>query len=821
MPYVYADPGFWLPSADVMDLQSDPYARSSLQQQPTETSTSFENSIVDSVKHDVPKPRVGMTFETVDLAYQSYLEYGYRAGFGVSKRTSHSVDGVKYRATFVCYKGGIARIKPGLKARRRLVAKTGCKAMMVVKYNASDNRWEVVFVELEHNHPCNPEMVRFMMCFKDLPDWQREHRPFNAKTRLNPKIHSGRGRPPNQNKEFMARSFSQSNYSIEAAGKCGKLRFAEGDVEALLVFFDKMQAQNSNFFYNWDMDDEGRLKNVCWVDAQSRAAYQHFSDVVCFDTVYLTYQFVIPLVAFLGINHHGQFVLLGCGLLGDESPETFSWLFKKWLKCMNDKAPEAIITTHSRPVVKAASEVFLNTRHRYNLWHIMKELPEMSGRVEDKEAISLRMKKVVYDTITSADFEREWVEMVNQYNLHDNCWLTTLFEERAKWVPAYVKDTFWAGISTVRRSERLEAFFDGYITPETTIKTFIEQFDTAMKLRSDREAYDDFRSFQQRPQALSGLLFEEQFANAYTINMFQKFQDQLKQLMNVNCIEVSKNGSIVTYTVTVIGKERKFDYRVMYNNAEKEVWCICRSFQFKGILCSHALAVLKQELVMLIPSKYILDRWRKDFKCPEEPKETPISPKAANATGNSAPENVREDKVDNLYNDGHQYFAEIVEMGATDPDAMEYVLSVMKEAKEKVRKFEESRKEKRPGESPASAGKKGDKSLKPSAEGAGISTPVSTPANTAMAPVAVASSAPILVPSSTPMSVPPAMMAMATTSAAVPPGMFFVPMHPHMVFPHFTPAVPAAVPPVVPPPAPTPNVVGSSSKKRKKRKGNT
>jgi hypothetical protein len=259
---------------------------------------------------------------------------------------------------------------------------------------------------------------------------------------------------------------------------------------------------------------------------------------------------------------------------------------------MNDKAPEAIIMTHSRPVVKAVSEVFPHTRHRYNLWHIMKELPEMSRRVEDKEAICLRMKKVVYDTITPADFEREWAEMSNQYNLQDKQWLTTLFEERAKWVPAYVKDTFWAGISTVRRSERLEAFFDGYITPETTIKTFIEQFDTAMKLRSDREAYDDFRSFQQRPQVLSGLLLEEQFANVYTINMFQKFQDQLKQLMNVNCTEISRNGSIVTYTVTVIGKERKFDYRVMYNSAEKEVWCICRSFQFKGILCSHVLAVL-------------------------------------------------------------------------------------------------------------------------------------------------------------------------------------------------------------------------------------
>jgi hypothetical protein len=794
-------------------LHSDPYSRSSLQLQIRDGSMSFENNSAVLDKHEVVSPRVGMTFETVDLAYQFYLEYGYRAGFGVSKRTSHSVDGVKYRATFVCYKGGIARIKPGLKARRRLVAKTGCKAMMVVKFNASENHWEVVFVELEHNHPCNPEMVRFMMCFKDLPDWQREHRPFNAKTRLNPKIHSGRGRPPNQNKDFMVRSFSQSNYSIDGAGKTGKLRFAEGDVEALLVFFDKMQAQNSNFFYNWDMDDEGRLKNVCWVDARSRVAYQHFCDVICFDTVYLTYQFVIPLVAFLGINHHGQFVLLGCGLLGDESPETFAWLFKKWLKCMNDKSPEAIVTTHSRPVVKAVSEVFPNTRHRYNLWHIMKELPEMSGRVEDKEAVSLRMKKVVYDTITSADFEREWAEMINQYNLHDNRWLTTLFEERAKWVPAYVKDTFWAGISTVRRSERLEAFFDGYITPETTIKTFIEQFDTAMKLRSDREAYDDFRSFQQRPQVLSGLLFEEQFANVYTINMFQKFQDQLKQLMNVNCTEVSRNGSIVTYTVTVIGKERKFDYRVMYNSAEKEVWCICRSFQFKGILCSHALAVLKQELVMLIPPKYILDRWRKDYKCPEEPKETPISQKAAKDTGKgSKPENIREDQVDNLYKHGHQYFADIVEMGATDPDAMEYVLSVMKEAKEKVRKFEESRKEKRPGEGPVSAGKKGAKFSKPSTQEVGNTASVSTPTE------AVAS---VTVVSSPPMAAAPTMMAMAPPSAAVAGGMFLVPMHPHpLVFPPFPPAVPPAVAPVAPPAAPATNVVSNTSKKRKKRKGN-
>lgn len=276
---------------------------------------------------------------------------------------------------------------------------------------------------------------------------------------------------------------------------------------------------------------------------------------------------------------------------------------------------------------------------------------------------------------------------------------------------AYVKDTFWAGISTVRRSERLEAFFDGYITPETTIKTFIEQYDTAMKLWIDREAYDDFRSFQQSPQVLSGLTFEDQIAKLYTINMFQKFQDQVRQLMHVNCKEVSRTGSMVTYTVTVLGKDRRVDYRVVFNSSEKDVWCVCRSFQFKGILCSHPLALLRQELVMHIPNKYVMNRWNKNDRLLHEsenaevvasPLAEPVAPSPVQEPAQveeAGPANqARETKnYDHFYKHSHQYFADIVELGAMDQDAMEYALSVMKEAREKIlKKLEESRGGSRP-----------------------------------------------------------------------------------------------------------------------------
>ena len=55
-------------------------------------------------------------------------------------------------------------------------------------------------------------------------------------------------------------------------------------------------------------------------------------------------------------------------------------------------------------------------------------------------------------------------------------------------------------------------------------------------------------------------------------------------------------------------------YAVTYNMEEKNVDCVCGSFQFRGILCRHALSVFKMQQVHEIPSQYILDRWKKDFK---------------------------------------------------------------------------------------------------------------------------------------------------------------------------------------------------------------
>ncbi|KAG6488058.1 hypothetical protein ZIOFF_056816 [Zingiber officinale] len=76
-----------------------------------------------------------------------------------------------------------------------------------------------------------------------------------------------------------------------------------------------------------------------------------------------------------------------------EDSETFIWLFKSWLTCMLGRAPKAIITDQCRAMAIAIEEIFPDSHHQ------------------------------------------------------NNDWLKSLYEQRNRWIPVYVKDKFWAGHS--------------------------------------------------------------------------------------------------------------------------------------------------------------------------------------------------------------------------------------------------------------------------------------------------------------------------------------------------------------------------------------
>jgi hypothetical protein len=107
-------------------------------------------------------------------------------------------------------------------------------------------------------------------------------------------------------------------------------------------------------------------------------------------------------------------------------------------------------------------------------------------------------------------------------------------------------------------------------------------------------------------------------------------------------------GAISTYEVIDRVKfngdfTKEVKYYAYFNDTECEVKCTCRLFEFRRIMCRHALIVLTLvKDVKELPSKYIIDQWRKDLKR----KYTFVKSSYDNLSGNP-----KAQKYDDLCND--------------------------------------------------------------------------------------------------------------------------------------------------------------------------
>ncbi|GMP54267.1 hypothetical protein CsSME_00019488 [Camellia sinensis var. sinensis] len=59
---------------------------------------------------------------------------------------------------------------------------------------------------------------------------------------------------------------------------------------------------------------------------------------------------------------------------------------------------------------------------------------------------------------------------------------------------------------------------------------------------------------------------------------------------------------------------RRVSFIVCFDEDTNEVYCNCRLFEYRGILCRHQIVVFIHRKVDQIPDKYILKRWFKNVK---------------------------------------------------------------------------------------------------------------------------------------------------------------------------------------------------------------
>ncbi|XP_026386411.1 protein FAR1-RELATED SEQUENCE 6-like isoform X1 [Papaver somniferum] len=629
---------------------------------------------IDNVGNkELEEPKVGMLFGTADEVLEYYKNYAKQLGFPVKKRSStKDDDGVLRYVTLACARSGTSRSNSASKGLRPPQSiKTNCKALLSACISL-DGRWRVSSVRLVHNHELSPDKVCFFRCKRVLNSHGKR------KLDLNDKV----GVKKDKNSSSLVEVGGSENTSIllgkdgrNYSEKASQLQLEEGDATLILDYLMKMKSQDANFFYAIDLDKQGRLRNVFWADARSRSSYEEFGDVIKFDTTYLANRYVIPFTPFVGVNHHGQPILFGCALVSSEDTETFIWLFQTWLACMSGRAPSGIITILDRAMETAIENVFPNIQHRWCLLHIMKILPVKLKEYSDSESIMLALKCVVYDSVSQSEFEEQWNIMIENYKLHNDDFLTGLYNERCRWVPVFVKENFWGGISPIYRNESMRSFFDDHVKSKTSFKQFVKRYEDALRSNVEKEIHEDFKCFSSSVNCVTHYDMEKQAQAVYTISKFKEFQNELTGKMYCDLATFEVDGTSLEYRISediMIGEKKKsVTFKVRFQEHDNEIVCSCSKFEFTGILCRHAIYVFIRHKVHLFPNKYIMQRWRKDVK------RCHTKVKLKYSDWDTTPEAQRCDKMEKSFN-------EIKEMANDSEDKCVIVMSWMNKLKEEL-----------------------------------------------------------------------------------------------------------------------------------------
>ena len=488
-----------------------------------------------------------------------------------------------YSQQFCCSKEGF-RIEKlqncNRKRRSRPIQRSGCKASVRVNMDGR-GKWTITYFEEEHNHD---------MCHQSQTCFIRSNREMKPSDLAEAKAMKGVG----------IRTSHIMNYLTQQAGgiqnvgftskdlynhlnMVSKAEISNGDVVAVIAYFQIKQESDIGFYMKYSIDDENRLHNLFWADATSRSDYACFGDVVAFDTTYKKNAYDRPLMPIVGVNHHHQTIVFGLALLADETTDTFVWVLRTFLEAMLNKSPISFVTDGDRAMQRAIKTVFPTARHRLCTWHLPR-----NAKANILDALFVEgFNRCMNSWWTREEFDREWNDMVRHFNVENHPWVIEKDRTRDMWAQAYITGHFFGTLRSTQRCESMNAYLAIYLESKKTFMEFVRAIDQGVSKLRTNELEADYVSRHTEPYRVSKLVdIECHAASVYTRDSFSVFQEELQLETLYHCRErMIEEGRTRIYT---LGKYKHPNERiqVVFDAFTQSIQCSCHKFATIGFPCS-------------------------------------------------------------------------------------------------------------------------------------------------------------------------------------------------------------------------------------------
>ncbi|KAE8692667.1 hypothetical protein F3Y22_tig00110831pilonHSYRG00396 [Hibiscus syriacus] len=271
-------------------------------------------------------------------------------------------------------------------------------------------------------------------------------------------------------------------YNALQRGKAKEI--IDGDVNALIAYFDYKKHDDPRFFVTYSVDESEALHNLIWSDSTSRSDYICFDDVIAFDTT--------------------------C---------------KDNLSMMN-KSPISVVTDGDKAIQRAIKSVIPNAKHILCSWHLSRNAQANIGDPKFTTAFS----KCMASWWTTGEFDIQWRSVVSEFNVKKHPWVIEKGNTRHLWAQAYLTGHFFANIRSTQRCESMNASLAIALKHKKTYLDVVRVIEDGISRMHLNELKADYLNSQTKPFQITKLVeFESHASEIFTRKSFHAFQEELQR----------------------------------------------------------------------------------------------------------------------------------------------------------------------------------------------------------------------------------------------------------------------------------------------------
>jgi len=128
-------------------------------------------------------------------------------------------------------------------------------------------------------------------------------------------------------------------------------------------------------------------------------------------------------------------------------------------------------------MAKAIQEVFPKSNHRLCVWHNYQNAAKHLNHVfHSSNHFAYDLGNCVYDYEDEDEWLDAWNNMLKEYDLLDNEWLTEIFSVKEKWAMVYGRHMFTTDMKSTQRSESVNSVLKKYLKPKYDLLQFFGHY---------------------------------------------------------------------------------------------------------------------------------------------------------------------------------------------------------------------------------------------------------------------------------------------------------------------------------------------------------